>query len=56
MHVNLNTCTVAEIGLIPRARRMQREFPEYRPGYYAELFEDPDRLKLEVVHLPAGRG
>ena len=33
-----------------------REFPEYRPGYYAVFFEDPDRLKLEVVHLPAGRG
>ena len=23
-----------------------REFPEYRPGYYAIFFEDPDRLKL----------
>ena len=33
-----------------------REYPEYRPGYYAVFFEDPDRLKLEVVHLPAGRG
>jgi catechol 2,3-dioxygenase-like lactoylglutathione lyase family enzyme len=30
-----------------------REFPEYRPGYYAVFFEDPDRLKLEVVHVPA---
>ena len=29
-----------------------REFPEYRPGYYAIFFEDPDRLKLEVVHVP----
>ena len=29
-----------------------REFPEYRPGYYAVFFEDPDRLKLEVVHVP----
>ena len=28
------------------------EFPEYRPGYYAVFLEDPDRLKLEVVHLP----
>jgi len=36
--------------------RTPREFPEYRPGYYAVFFEDPDRLKLEVVHLPAGRG
>jgi catechol 2,3-dioxygenase-like lactoylglutathione lyase family enzyme len=29
-----------------------REFPEYRPGYYAVFLEDPDRLKLEVVHVP----
>jgi glyoxylase I family protein len=29
-----------------------REYPEYRPGYYAVFFEDPDRLKLEVVHVP----
>jgi catechol 2,3-dioxygenase-like lactoylglutathione lyase family enzyme len=29
-----------------------REFPEYAPGYYAVFFEDPDRIKLEVVHLP----
>ena len=29
-----------------------REYPEYRPGYYGVFFEDPDRLKLEVVHVP----
>ncbi len=29
-----------------------REFPEYRKGYYAVYFEDPDRIKLEVVYLP----
>lgn len=29
-----------------------RDFPEYRPGYYAVFFEDPDRLKLEIVHIP----
>jgi glyoxylase I family protein len=29
-----------------------RDYPEYRPGYYAVFFEDPDRLKLEVVHIP----
>ena len=29
-----------------------REFPQYRPGYYAVFFEDPDRLKLEIVHIP----
>jgi|SRR5689334_5550699 len=33
-----------------------REYPEYRPGYYAVFFEDPDRLKLEVVHVPAAEG
>ena len=32
-----------------------REFPEYRPGYYAVFFEDPDRVKLEVAHVPALR-
>ena len=32
-----------------------REFPEYRPGYYALFFEDPDRLKLEVAHVPGAR-
>jgi len=29
-----------------------KEFPQYRNGYYAVFFEDPDRIKLEVVHLP----
>jgi hypothetical protein len=29
-----------------------REYPEYRAGYYAVFFEDPDRLKLEVVYVP----
>jgi catechol 2,3-dioxygenase-like lactoylglutathione lyase family enzyme len=29
-----------------------REFPEYAAGYYAVFFEDPDRLKLEVAHVP----
>ena len=33
-----------------------REYPEYRPGYYAVFFEDPDRLKLEVMHFPAPEG
>jgi glyoxylase I family protein len=26
----------------------------YLPGYYAVFFHDPDGLKLELVHLPAG--
>jgi len=36
--------------------RTPREFPEYRPGYYAVFFEDPDRLKLEIVHIPSAAG
>ena len=39
---------------LPALYRTPREFPEYRPGYYAVFFEDPDRLKLEIVHIPAG--
>lgn len=26
-----------------------RAYPEYAPGYYAVYFEDPDRIKVEVV-------
>ena len=26
-----------------------KAFPEYTPKYYAVYFEDPDRIKLEVV-------
>jgi len=26
-----------------------KAFPEYTPNYYAVFFEDPDRVKLEVV-------
>ena len=37
---------------IPALYGGPREYPEYRPGYYAVFFEDPDRLKLEVVHIP----
>lgn len=28
------------------------EHPEYHKGYYAVYFEDPDRIKLEVTHIP----
>lgn len=31
-----------------------REFSEYRPGYFAVYFEDPDRLKVEVVAVEGG--
>lgn len=30
-----------------------KHFPEYRPGYYAVFFEDPDRIELEVTHIPS---
>ena len=36
----------------PRCTVPPRDFPEYSPGYYAVFFEDPDRLKLEVAHVP----
>jgi len=29
-----------------------KEHPEYKDGYYAVFFEDPDRIKLEVVYIP----
>ena len=29
-----------------------KEWPDYDPGYYAVYFEDPDRIKLELVHIP----
>jgi glyoxylase I family protein len=31
-----------------------REFPEYRSGYHAVFFEDPDGMKLELVWTPPG--
>jgi catechol 2,3-dioxygenase-like lactoylglutathione lyase family enzyme len=30
-----------------------KEYPEYSEGYYSVYFEDPDRLKLELVHVPS---
>ena len=29
-----------------------KEWDGYDPGYYAVYFEDPDRIKLELVHVP----
>ncbi len=29
-----------------------KDFPEYNKDYYAVFFEGPDRIKLEVVHIP----
>src|SRR3989338_1719079 len=31
-----------------------RDYPEYKAGYYAVFFEDPDRLKIEVAFVPKG--
>lgn len=28
------------------------DYPQYRPGYYAVFFADPDGLKLEYVYTP----
>ena len=38
---------------VPALYESPREYGEYRPGYYAVFFEDPDRLKVEVAHVPA---
>jgi catechol 2,3-dioxygenase-like lactoylglutathione lyase family enzyme len=39
--------------LVPRSIKVlyggPKEYPEYRKGYYAVYFEDPDRIKLEFV-------
>jgi hypothetical protein len=32
-----------------------RHFPEYHKDYYAVYFEGPDRIKLEVTHIPRNR-
>ena len=32
-----------------------RERPEYSKGYYSVYFEDPDRIKLELVYSPGVR-
>ena len=29
-----------------------KEWKDYDPGYYAVYFEDPDRIKLELVYVP----
>lgn len=29
-----------------------RDYPEYSKGYYAVYFEDPDKVKLELVTEP----
>jgi glyoxylase I family protein len=30
-----------------------KEYHQYRPGYYAVFFYDPDGIKLEILHAPA---
>jgi len=29
------------------------DYPQYRPGYYAVFFYDPDGIKLELMYVPA---
>ena len=36
---------------IPTLYNTPKPFPEYNKDYYAVFFEDPDRLKLEVVYF-----
>ncbi len=40
---------------IPTLYGSPKAYPEYREGYYAVFFEDPDRLKLEVAFVPERR-
>jgi glyoxylase I family protein len=30
-----------------------QEYHQYRPGYYAVFFYDPDGIKLELLHVPS---
>lgn len=30
-----------------------KDWPEYKGGYYAVYFEDPDRIKLELAYIPS---
>ena len=32
-----------------------KEWPDYDQGYYAVYFEDPDRIKLELVYVPGDK-
>src|SRR5438094_36459 len=41
---------------IPTLYGSPRDYPAYAAGYYAVFFEDPDRLKLEVAHVPGPTG
>lgn len=37
---------------IPVLYNGPKEWEGYDPGYYAVYFEDPDRIKLELVYVP----
>ena len=37
---------------IPTLYGGPKEWEGYDPGYYAVYFEDPDRIKLELVYVP----
>ncbi len=32
-----------------------KKYPGYSKGYYSVYFEDTDRIKLELVHVPGFR-
>ena len=46
--------------LLPRKIRFlyggPKDYPEYSKGYYSVYFEDPDRIKLELAHVPILKG
>jgi len=39
-------------GKIATLYQTPKHFPEYEKNYYAVFFEDPDRLKIEIVYHP----
>lgn len=44
-----------EANAVPLLYEGPKEYPEYRVGYYAVYFEDPDRIKVEVAYIPTER-
>ena len=51
-HVALRVGARADVDRFHDEFLRPRDYPQYRPGYYATFFEDPDRLKLEVAYVP----
>jgi catechol 2,3-dioxygenase-like lactoylglutathione lyase family enzyme len=48
----VDTCWEWVLGQGTATESPPEEFPQYVEGYYAAFFDDPDGIKLEVVHEP----